>query len=244
MKIVAEHIATKLSPPNVRHRSGSGAWLPQDVTAALCRLRLSPSSLWPVLLTVVVTQYRYGGKYAGLHIADIEAATGLSRSTVKRALRQLTKLGLVRRPQRTGRLVASVGQPKRTGGSMASPRMAQHAETSVISSTLSTSQRGGLTERQDAAVRRIMAEASELLGADAGQLMIPDTESGRLGLASGTTYEQAERVIRSTRNPRLSRDYVGAINRLLRDERIQGRDLGAAPWMGTQLNNYTGECDL
>jgi len=61
---------------------------------------------------------------------------------------------------------------------------------------------------------------------------MPNCAFGRLGLAPGTTYEQAEQIVRAAKSPRLSRDYVAAVKRLVTDERVQGETLVAKPQVG------------
>jgi hypothetical protein len=61
----------------------------------MCRLRLSPPSLWQVLLAVVTTSARYGGQDARVKIADLVEMTSLAERTVKGALRKLFSMGLL-----------------------------------------------------------------------------------------------------------------------------------------------------
>jgi hypothetical protein len=70
---------------------------------SLCRLRLDPPSRWQVLLAIVATSARYGGRDARLSVAEIATMTGLCERTVKSAVADLIAAGLVRRVGRCRR---------------------------------------------------------------------------------------------------------------------------------------------
>ena len=63
----------------------AGAWLPWEAAERLCRLKLGPASRWQVLLAVVLTSARFGGRDAWLRVGDVTGMTGLSARTVKAA---------------------------------------------------------------------------------------------------------------------------------------------------------------
>lgn len=103
----------------VRHTptQGPGAWVPWPIVESLCRLKLSCSSQWQVLLTVLHTSMRYGGKVAHLRIKDIANMTGLAERTVKAATSALLKQNLLVRVGRYGRLNVNLSAATSGGGS-------------------------------------------------------------------------------------------------------------------------------
>jgi predicted DNA-binding transcriptional regulator len=74
-----------------------GVWIPQSVADALPRLSLQSPSQWRVFMVVLMTWCRYGCQEARLAIRDISKETGLAKRTVQYALKDLIKLGLLRR---------------------------------------------------------------------------------------------------------------------------------------------------
>lgn len=92
-----------------------GAWVPWPVVERVARLRLRPASRWQVLALLLCTSCRFGGKEARLTVAEIASKTGLSERTVKGAIRDLVRRGLVRRLGRYRKLVVvPVGSPSDT----------------------------------------------------------------------------------------------------------------------------------
>ncbi len=90
---------------------GAGAWLPWPVVERVVRLRLRPASRWQVLALLLCTSCRYGRKEARLTGAEIAAKTGLSERTVKAAIQDLIRRGLVRRLGRYRKLVVTLIEP-------------------------------------------------------------------------------------------------------------------------------------
>jgi hypothetical protein len=75
-------------------------------------LRLDPPSRWQVLLAIVATSARYGGRDARLSVAELATLTGLCERTVKSSIRDLTAAGLIRRVGRCRRFaVPLLGRP-------------------------------------------------------------------------------------------------------------------------------------
>lgn len=74
---------------------------------SLVALKLERASEWPVLLTILLMQARYGGagKFASITSADIAAMCGYSQVTVFRALRSLANRGIIARTRPRGPLV-------------------------------------------------------------------------------------------------------------------------------------------
>ena len=101
-----------------QRRQEYGAWLPWATAETLCRLKLRPPSAWQVFLAVMLTNARYNGRAAHLGVADLAKMTGLSLSTVKRALANLLKGGLLVRPERNQRLQAVLGPVQEPTGSV------------------------------------------------------------------------------------------------------------------------------
>ena len=189
--------------PDTFDKPDAGAWLSWSVVRALLRLNLRPASRWRVFLAVLLVSARYGGRDAWLGIDDIAALTGLSPRTVKAALAALRNSGLVVRVRRARLLSVPLLAMKFP----ARPKLS------------------AFTRRQEAVIAATLAEASNLLGSDAGALIMPPEYAERLGLRSPIAYGQAyERLKRSTSH-RAAVIFVGAVLALHRDERVQGRDL-------------------
>jgi hypothetical protein len=91
--------------------SNPGAWVPWDVVERVVALRLRPPSRWQVFLVILFTSSRYGRRDARLSVAEIAARTGLSERTVKSAIGELCKAGLVRRTGRYRRLAVPLLNP-------------------------------------------------------------------------------------------------------------------------------------
>ncbi len=114
--------------------SDHGAWVPWAVVERLATIKLRPTSRWQVLLVILLTSCRYGRRDARLSIAEIADRTKLSESTVKSAINDLCKAGLVRRTSRYRRLaVTFIGplmQPAELAPALFVPRAAdQEANT-------------------------------------------------------------------------------------------------------------------
>lgn len=70
---------------------------------SFCCLRLDPPSRWQVLLAILCTSARYGGRDARLSVAELATMTGLCERTVKSSIRDLIAAGLIRRVGRCRR---------------------------------------------------------------------------------------------------------------------------------------------
>jgi hypothetical protein len=222
-----------------------GAWLPWATVENVCRLRLRPSSLWPVFMAVLLTSSRYAGRAAHLGVAELVQMTGLSSSTVKRALALLFQKGLLVRQGRyealqvalsgTGenmgsvnKLVPPVAQNLSTRGvSKLTPRKCQQADTSptCIHVLLKNKKVTSFTAKQQALVTDVLTESNELLGTDVGQLPLASEHATRLGLPMGTTYGQAMVQIVDSPNRTRARDFTRAVLALRSDPRVQGTEL-------------------
>lgn len=222
-----------------------GAWLPWPIAEAVCRLSLKPSE-WRVFLAVLVTQQRYGGTEARLDSKQLAAITALSESTVRRAVKGLIASGHLSRLSRYRRLRANPDAgavailaapevqvtPNRAANIVAAPS-GHHGGRSptcfyVLSIDKGMEESTGFTAAQARVVRDVLSEASQLLGADARGLALPDEAALRLDLPAGTTYGDAlvSPAVRSCARHR--RDLVRAILGLRHDERVQGRTLQTA----------------
>jgi hypothetical protein len=71
----------------------------------------------------------------------------------------------------------------------------------------------------------VLAEATELLGADACRLTLPDAQARRLNLPMGATYAQARAAIEASGDSRHARDFIRAALALRQDPRVQGEEL-------------------
>jgi hypothetical protein len=155
-----------------------------------------------VFLAVLLVSARYGGRDARLGIDDIAVLTGLAPRTVKAALRVLKNGDLVVRVRRARSL--SVPLLKRTHRSENRPDV--------------------FTRRQHSVISRVMAEASELLGSEAGNLVIPADFSRRIGLRPGTKYIEAYDRLKVHGSRRQASVFVAAVLALRSDERVQGKE--------------------
>jgi hypothetical protein len=235
------------------HRSGGppatrqpGAWLAWSAVSALCRLDLRPPSSWQVLLAVVSTSARYGGREARLGIDDLCRLTGLAPRTVKRAVAALIARKLLVRVGRYGRLRADLfaapagGANKLAppaeepgdarGANKLAPPRGQLIGTSPTSFYVSSfleekSRQTTFTANQLAAIEDVLAEATELLGSDAAMLAVPDEAAVALGLRPEITYGEGFETVTRSGDHVLARDFTRAVLNLRQDERVQGREL-------------------
>jgi hypothetical protein len=220
---------------------------------AVCRLKLRTPSAWPVFVAVLTTWARYGRTEARLTVDDLVRMTGLSARTVKAALALLLKRGLLARRGRYGRLVVQLGgavhgaegsdrpddegpvKDDAGGASLSAPPRCKHvctSPTSVNSSStkvIVVSDPGTFSDRQQALIEDVLAEATELLGTDAGDLPLGAKDAGELGLAAGTTYSQGRRIVDSGGNRAQAGRFVRAVLRLRQDPRVLGHELDLGP---------------
>jgi hypothetical protein len=230
-----------------RPASKAGAWLPWATAEAVCRLTLRPASCWRVFLAVLFTCIRYGGGDARLGVAELAEMTGLSLRTVKRALAMLLNMGILVRHGRYGRLHVVLAAAENTGGAnnlvppgavppagrganKLTPPRCQVADTSptCIYVCINKNRVGDtppFTAKQQTVIADVLAEASALLGADAGQLPLSNAHAARLGLPTETTYAQALDLIAGSANSTQARDFTKAVLALRHDPRIQGTEL-------------------
>jgi hypothetical protein len=226
-----------------------GAWVPWPLAERLCHLGLRTPSHWRVFLAVLLTAARYGGPEAYLVVADLVRLTGLGTRTVKGALARLVELGLLARTARCRRLRVTLGDGWGHGGGadelaprggdaapaggadkLAPPRCRQActSPTSFISSCIEEGRgRGTFSRGQVEVIDDVLAEATELLGADAGRLTLPDAQARRLNLPTGATYSDARAAVEASGDRRRARDFTRAALALRQDQRVQGEELGA-----------------
>jgi hypothetical protein len=176
------------------------AW---PVVEAVLRLKLRPASRWRVFLAVLLVSARYGGRDARLGIDDLARLTGLAPRTVKAALTALRNGGLIVRVRRARLLRV----PLLTIKLPARPELS------------------AFTRRQEVLIAAVLAEASDLLGSDAGNLTLPPDFAQQLGLRWPVTYGRAYARVKRSASRRIAAIFVGAVLALRRDERVQGRDL-------------------
>lgn len=87
------------------HQPGNvGAWIEWGLATKLCQLGLKTGSDWRVMLAVLLTSSRYGGRPALLSIALLAQMTGLAPRTVQAAVTRLKASGLIVRHGRYGSL--------------------------------------------------------------------------------------------------------------------------------------------
>jgi Helix-turn-helix domain len=218
-----------------RIQPGGGAWVPWRLVERLCRLELRPPSVQRVLLAIVLTACRYGGWEARLGVDDLAQRTGLSPRTVKSALALLISRGFISRQGRYRRLVVNLLPESEPAGEAPelAPRTCKQPCPSPISIEVSsiTSEMKApsiFSPRQQAVIDGVLTEATELLGSDAGCLILPEDQASQLGLTPGITYQEARRFVAQGGNRRLARDFVKAILSLRHDWRVQGDELQVA----------------
>jgi hypothetical protein len=223
-----------------------GAWLPWEIVGQVCKLALRPPSLWQVFLSVVLTACRFNGREAYLTVTNLTALTGLAPRTVKAALAGLIRRGLLTRTARYKRLRFTLPGDQPKGGSSDALELpdavAAHAQgagklaprrcrqactspTSIYSSPREESKKGPFTSKQRQLITDVLAEATHLLDADAGQVSLPRLHAARLGLPPSVTYAEALVTILQTDNRAQARDFVRAVLALRSDPRVQGHDL-------------------
>jgi hypothetical protein len=189
--------------PDTFDKPDAGAWLAWSVVRSLLRLNLRPASRWRVFLAVLLVSARYGGRDAWLGIDDLAALTGLSPRTVKAALAAL----------RTGGHVVRV----RRSRSLSVPLLERPQPTLEVPA--------GFSARQRSIILRVLAEASGLLGSEAGNLAIPTDFARRIGLRTSMTYLEAFEYLRAHGGRGQASMFVAAVLALRSDERVQGREL-------------------
>jgi hypothetical protein len=171
---------------------------------------------------VLGTSRRYGGKDAKLEVDDLVRLTGLARRTVQVALSRLMAMGLVVRVGRYGVLRVNLpggGAPRKRRRVCASP-------TSLyVLLDIEVMGAGVFSARQQRLIADVLAEASELLGADASQLTLPIPGAERLGLPARTTFGEAFRIINVGDDRAAARDFTRLVLGLRQDERVQGEEL-------------------
>jgi DNA-binding transcriptional regulator YhcF (GntR family) len=231
-----------------------GAWLPWPIAEQVCRLRLRPSSRWKVFLVVLFTWCRYGRREAWLTIPQIAQAAGVSERTVKAALKDLVASGVINRIGRTGKFTVNFApvaaadpahqtshqQHHKTAESEGEDKLALAKGSDACPSSNSTycssiNKKGrGLTVRQQAAIRKTVKEATDLLGEDAGSLPLPEQVAQSLGLDPKVTYGEAFTKLQTSCDARTAHAFTKAVLHLRDDERIQGTEL-----LGESADNQT-----
>jgi hypothetical protein len=219
-----QHLGSKLH---------AGAWLLWDTVERLCRLELQTPSHWRVFIAVLATAARYGGSDAYLECDDIAALTGLAKRTVKAALRELIRRGLLMRAKRYGHLCPTLdgGHPEKGDTTKGMPirRKTSPERLPTMSAPPSASaekvHNGTFSPAQNKLIDDVLKEATALLGSDAGALEMSDQHLVGLGLTPPCTFTQARAAIHARGTRRQARDYTRAVLSLRRDERVQGLEL-------------------
>lgn len=224
-----------------------GAWLNWSEVEKLCRLKLRPASVWPVLLAVLLTSRRYGNQDARLGIEQLAELTGLSSRTVQRALTHLSQMGLVVRPERYRRLQITLAPAQKPAGgakklappaleaisergvNKVAPPIRQQADASptciyVSDIEMMVDAAVSFTPRQRKVISDVFAAVVEL-GNDPWQLTLAREHAARLKMPPNTTYMQAFVAIAQSGNRVGARDFVKAVLALRSDSRVQGREL-------------------
>lgn len=178
-----------------------GAWMSWSVVEDLLRLRLRPCSQWQVFLTVLLVSARHGCRDAKLGIDDICRITGLAPRTVKGAISDLQKNGLIVRVGRARRLSVPL----------------------LHDSTMATDHSSPFTKRQDLAITSILSKIYQLRGIDGGALIIPEQYAIRLGLNSPINYALAYEILKFTGTRALAGIFVESLVALYNSESIQGQ---------------------
>jgi len=190
--------------PDTLNEKRVGAWLPWRVVETLLLLKFRPCSQWQVYLAVLCTSARYGGQDAKLGIDDLCDLTGLSPRTVKAAVSNLCKRGLIVRVRRSRLL-----------------------RVPLLRNTISGSilYKSPFTQKQDAAIASILGKISELRGIDGLSLTIPAEFVVRLGFNSPITYAQVYEELKSSGTRALAGIFVESLVALYNSESVQGHEL-------------------
>lgn len=212
-----------------------GAWIPEDVFKIWESLRLDGST-WNTFLVIANQQYRYGGEKAHITLQDIAERTGYSLSTVKRSVSKLQKenhlimLSRGRWKLTDGTMTAPEKHSgkKRGGVAILTPSNGQDHEpfTILLLSLINEDNKGThahpFTDGQIKTLNSVFNQISELLCCDdAMELMSPGMENATMS----TTYRCWLKNIVATGSKKEAGCFVGAMLKLLRDERIIGKEL-------------------
>jgi hypothetical protein len=215
-----------------------------ELAESLVRLRLRPASRWNILLVVLFQWCRYGQKEAWLMVRQIAARTKLSERTVETALADLIKLGILRRVGRRGKLVVvpealTIGtgnnDPRRDDDG---PHDRRHRDLPNGDPSRGPSrpapvnrEKAAFTPKQRKVIENCFAEASELLGEDARDLLLSDHVANKVGVQTPVTYGDAYTLLdRGGCGPPY--EFVAAVLELRNDERVQGRELDLSVYEG------------
>lgn len=231
-----------------------GAWIPWPLVEVLVRLHLRPASQSRVFLAILCTSCRYDMGDAKLTERKLAEMTKLKVRTVQAALRGLIGRGLVSRIGRFGVLRVNVlpagsgvggadtsappernSQQRRRADKPAPPTRRQACASPTVSIVSSNSSNGSKVSKstfsikQLAVINDVLAEATELLGSDAGYLTLPELVAAGLGFDDTIAYHDAFTQIAQSDNRTLARDFTRAVLGLRTDERVQGVDLDLSP---------------
>ncbi len=215
---------------------GKGVWVPEEVFKKWESLRLD-SSTWNTLMVIAHQQFRYGGTEAHITLQKIAGRTEYSLSTIKRSVSKLrdqellVKLGQGRWQLKGLNMVSHPERPERKskGLTIMNPKMAHDREPfPILLFSLVNKKEDNddsicpFTDRQMETLNSVYQQATELLcGEDAMQLIVPRSE----GSDTPKTYgEWLEEIVKTNDRKEAGR-FVGGMLKLLKDERVAGKEL-------------------
>ena len=184
--------------------------IPHHIVVWLARLDIKRPASWRVLLVIIGEVGP--GDIARLQIRDIMEVTGLSERTVKSAVAELIRSGII---VRVGRVGAFSVSHQSAGSSPGAP----------------------FTAKQTATVRKALREAGFLLGVDPNSIMMPISYCEQLGLCSkfpelatysGITFQAAFLSISHGHDRETARRFVGLVLEFRHSEAVGGTP--ALPW--------------
>lgn len=217
-----------------------GAWVTWGYVEKIAKLPIKRNSEWRILMCVLLHVVRYGGNNAFLSCKNIADFTNLSERTVKSSVASLIKLGMLIRPKRTNCLnlgsffegaSPTVFAPQKSKlktkrrEEMIAPGKCNDDclwPTCIYVSSLLKKKECVFSGKQLALICNLICESSEILGADAGNIEMPFTETTKLGLNISLTYRQAIEKVDQEGDRRLGNRVVRSILNLSRSEQIQG----------------------
>lgn len=178
--------------------------IPHHIVKWLIRLDIKRPASWRVLLVIIGEVAN--GDVARLQIKDIVRDTGLCERTVKSAVGELIKAGIIVRVGRVGQFAVPILSSSRGDCLMKAGQPAGAC----------------FAAKQAATVRRALREAGSLLGVDPTSIIMPVTASEQLCLDPGITFHSAFEIIRAGSNRDLARRFVGLVLEFRYSEAVGG----------------------
>lgn len=213
---------------------GRGTWIPDDAFDKWETLRLDPPA-WNVHLVIARQQFRYGGREAHIILSKVAERTELSLSTVKRAVSRLQKEKLL---VKLGR-----GRWQLLGVNMVTPNTlpkGKHKSVnkvipseghdhgpfaillfSIVKEENDSDDKTPFTDQQIRTLDSVLRQVSELFDGDALELTVPNVVVEQ----ASVTYKSWLRSIVAALDRKGARQFVGAVLKILNDERVIGREL-------------------